>query len=235
MHGVKPIIGVSASIERQMISVSKDNLEAVCAVGGIPMVLPYLERLDEMREITEVIDGLLLTGGGDINPFLFGEEPHPSLGSITPERDELEVMLVQTMLAKNKPILGLCRGCQILNIAAGGTMYQDIYSQIDHGLLQHSQNAPRDHATHYVFIEEGSLLRKITRHEKMAVNSYHHQALKQPAKGFVFSAKASDGVVEAVESQNHRFVLGVQWHPENMHRKDPISRGLFAAFIKACE
>jgi putative glutamine amidotransferase len=231
---VKPIIGVSASIEKQTISVSKNNLEAICLAGGIPLVVPYLEQGSGMSEIAELIDGLLLTGGGDINPFLFGEEPLPKLGSITPERDELEIMLIQTMLQKDKPILGLCRGCQILNIAAGGTMYQDIYSQIHHGLLQHTQNAPRDHATHYVLMEEGSLLRSITGTEKMAVNSFHHQALKQPAKGFVFSAKASDGVVEAVESRNHRFVLGVQWHPENMYKKDQVSKNLYAAFIGAC-
>ena len=218
---MKPIIGISANLKEQFLSVSTDYIQAITEFGGVPLVIPNLQE-DAIDPIIQQIDGLLLTGGGDIDPTLFGEEPLQGLGNITPERDAFEIAITQKMLKLNKPILGICRGIQILNIAAGGDMYQDIYSQIEKRLLQHTQQAPRWHATHFVHLKKGSLLGDIIQKEKVKVNSFHHQAVRNIPNEFEVSALASDGIIEAVESKINSFVMGVQWHPECMiARGDP--------------
>lgn len=232
---MKPIIGISSNLKEQVLSVSTDNIHAVLESGGVPIVLPNIEG-DDLDSIAEMIDGLLLTGGGDIDPTLFGEEPHPRLGNITPERDTFEIALIQKMLELNKPILGICRGAQILNIAVGGDMYQDIHSQIENKLLQHDQKAPRTHASHFVWIMKDSILSDIVQLETFKVNSFHHQAVKKVPQGFGISAIASDGMIEAIESKTHKFVMGLQWHPECLLLKnDLMSANIFQAFLSACE
>jgi putative glutamine amidotransferase len=230
---MNPIIGITASLENETMMVHRNNTESIFLAGGIPFALPYTVDMEAIRDIAERIDGLLLTGGGDIDPTLFGEEPLPGLGSITPERDILEIALIRHMLDADKPIFGICRGCQILNIAAGGDMYQDLYTQRDN-LLQHTQRAPRNHASHTLQVVENSLLHKVAGEASFKVNSFHHQAIRGLAPGYVLSATAKDGVIEAFESQRHRFVLGVQWHPEYMAETDPISQRLFEAFVAVC-
>ncbi|TQR21280.1 gamma-glutamyl-gamma-aminobutyrate hydrolase family protein [Psychrobacillus vulpis] len=230
---MKPVIGISSNLKEQVLSVSMDNIHAVMEFGGVPIVLPNME---EIESIAETIDGLLLTGGGDIDPTLFGEEPHEGLGSITPERDAFEIAVIHRMMQLNKPILGICRGAQILNIAVGGDMYQDIHTQIEDKLLQHTQQAPRWHASHYVQVTKGTVLSEIVQVEKMKVNSFHHQALRDIPSDFVVSAVASDGIIEAIESKNHTFVMGVQWHPESlMLKNDLASSHILKAFIDACK
>lgn len=231
---MKPIIGITASLDNGKMTVDRTNSDAIFRAGGVPLVLPYTVDENEIEQLVDRIDGLLLTGGGDIDPTLFGEEPLPGLGSICPERDTLEMALIRRMLDNDKPIFGICRGCQILNIAAGGDMYQDLYTQRD-ALLQHSQKAPRWHASHTLRIEEGSLLHQIVGESTYKVNSFHHQAVRKLAPGFAHSAATKDGVTEAFESQQHRFVLGVQWHPECTTGVDPISQRLFAAFVGECK
>lgn len=231
---VKPVIGISSSLNKQLLTLPTDNIHAISKFGGLPIVLPNYEET-EADLIVEMIDGLLLTGGGDIDPILFGEEPHQKLGSITPERDAFEVAIVKEMLLRNKPILGICRGAQILNIAIGGDMFQDIYTQTEENLLQHQQQAPRWHASHFVHVEDNTLLKSIAQKEKFKVNSFHHQANRRIPDEFVVSAVASDGVIEAFESKNHHFVMGVQWHPECMLlNNDEISAEIMKAFINAC-
>ncbi|MBK3496479.1 gamma-glutamyl-gamma-aminobutyrate hydrolase family protein [Viridibacillus sp. YIM B01967] len=232
---MKPVIGISTNLKEQVLSLSTDNIAAITKFGGLPIVLPNLEGT-EIDSIVELIDGLLLTGGGDIDPTLFGEEPRQKLGSITPERDLFEIAIIKKMLAQNKPILGICRGAQILNIAVGGDMFQDIYSQTETKLLQHVQQAPRWHATHFVQVMESSLLKSIAQMEKFKVNSFHHQAIRKIPYGFEISAIASDGIIEAFESENHQFVMGLQWHPECMLlRNDQVSAKIMNAFINACQ
>jgi len=232
---VRAIIGVSSNIKEDLLSVPLSNVRAITQFGGVPIVLPNLE-MDGIEEIASTIDGLLLTGGGDIDPTLFGEEPLPGLGNIVPERDRFEVALIHKMLKLNKPILGICRGAQILSIAMGGDMYQDIYSQRDGSLLQHDQQAPNWHGSHFVEVTEGSLLRKIVGVDKFKVNSYHHQALRNMPEGFIVSGVASDGVIESFESTNHTFVMGVQWHPESLISKNDVnSLAIFEAFINECK
>ncbi|MGB3101740.1 MAG: gamma-glutamyl-gamma-aminobutyrate hydrolase family protein, partial [Psychrobacillus psychrotolerans] len=201
---MKIIIGVSSNLKEDLLSVPMSNIRAITQFGGVPIVLPNLV-IDEITEIANTINGLLLTGGGDIDPTLFGEEPLPGLGNIVPERDLFEVALVKRMLELNKPILGICRGAQIMSIAMGGDMYQDIYSQKNGPLLQHDQQAPNWHGSHFVEVTEGSLLRKIVGMDKFKVNSYHHQALRNMPEGFIVSGVASDGVIEAFESTKHPF------------------------------
>ena len=183
-----------------------------------------------------MLDGILLTGGGDIDPTLFNEEPHAKLGEVTPARDSLEIELAKEMLQVNKPILGICRGLQILNVALGGADYSR-YSFTKHKpILQHSQKAPRSHPSHFVQIEKDTILESITETPKIKVNSFHHQAVKDVPKPLIISGTASDGIIEAVESTAHHFVLGVQWHPEALAENgEAVSLRLFNKFIEKCK
>lgn len=228
-----PIIGVTASRDdRGTLSVGREYLDAVFRAGGLPLMIPYTKAAKALDRIVEEIDGLLLTGGGDIDPTWFDEEPIPGLGWIDPERDHLEIALIRRMMEKRKAVLAVCRGCQILNVAAGGDMFQDLYRQRE-GLLQHMQKAPRSHLSHSVTVVENSLLFRIAGEATFKVNSFHHQAVRKLAPGFIASATAKDGVIEALESVRHPFVLGVQWHPEHLVQTDAISRRLFEAFVQA--
>src|SRR5699024_9965205 len=174
--------------------------------------------------------------GDDINPAHFGEEPHPGLGSYFPERDVFELTITKMMLSKNKPILGVCKGAQILNLAAGGDMYQDIYAQIDIPLIQHSQKSPNHTPSHEVNLKQDSLLFQVVNLEKIRANSFHHQANRKVGEGFAISGKSSDGVIEVIESVIHRFALGIQWHPEMLAvgGNDKASKKIYKAFIGAC-
>lgn len=232
---MKPIIGVTTSVQDEhTITLSQDNVDSVLHAGGVPLILPNLIDSQYIERVAKQIDGLLVTGGGDIDPIIFGEEPHPNLGSITPARDQFEIAIIKTMMVQDKPVLAICRGCQILNIAAGGNMYQDIYSQTDKQLLQHFQRAPRDHGSHFVDVKEGSRLHQLTQSSRFKVNSFHHQAIRHVAQGFQECGRASDGVIEALESLEHSFIIGVQWHPECMVKNGDIpSNVLFSKFIEA--
>lgn len=232
---MKAIIGVSSNVKEDILSVPLSNIRAITQFGGIPFVLPNIVG-DEIDQIAGTLDGLLLTGGGDIDPTLFGEEPLPGLGNIVPDRDRFEVALIQKMLELDKPILGICRGAQIMSIAAGGDMYQDIYSQKNEPLLQHDQQAPNWHGSHFVEVTDGSLLHQVVGVDKFKVNSYHHQALRKMPDDFIVSGVASDGVIESFESTKHAFAMGVQWHPESLLPKgDANSLAIFKAFVHACK
>ena len=232
---MRPLIGITSAMEIDGISftVSSDNVNAIKEGGGLPVILPNLVG-DEIDLYAEKIDGLYLTGGYDIDPMFFDEEPHPNLGTVTPDRDVFEIHLINRMLELGKPILGVCRGCQILNVAVGGKMFQDIDAQIDQELLQHAQKAPTAHASHDVNVLKGSLLYRLTNKEQLRVNSRHHQANRSVIDTFQVSGRANDGVIEAIESKQHPFVLGLQWHPENLAMKnDQSSLKIFQGFIEA--
>lgn len=230
---MKPLIGVSAGVrDERVLSLNQTNYEKISEHGGLPVVLPNISDEDGIKMLAKKLDGLLLTGGHDIDPTLFGEEPHKDLGEVTPNRDFFEIAITQEMLNLNKPIFGICRGSQILNVAAGGTIYQDIYSQKDGELLQHQQKAPRDHAAHFAHVEMDTMLFDIVTSEKIKINTFHHQAVKDVGEGLKVSSRASDSVIESIESETYKFALGVQWHPEYL--KDDASQALFKAFIDAC-
>lgn len=234
---MKPLIGIIASMEvdQKNYHVSQHNVNAITRAGGIPIILPYTSLQHNIDHYAQMISGLYAIGGDDVNPNLFGEEPKRHLGPVLPMRDHFELALIKRVIELDKPFLGVCRGAQMLNVAFGGTMYQDIESQIDTELIQHIQKAPQGHGSHYVNVQKGSLLHRITGEDKLVVNSYHHQANRELPISFHISARANDGIIEAIECQDHRFTLGVQWHPEIMATDgDEASINIFAGFIEAC-
>jgi putative glutamine amidotransferase len=214
-------------------------LSAVIAAGGIPLLLPL--GMDEPRlfQVLDMADGLLLAGGVDVAPALFGEEPHPRLGKVDAERDAAEMILAKRALEIGIPLLAICRGIQVLNVAAGGTLYQDIASQSPH-TLKHDcfyPAHPRDHIAHTVAIEPESRLSAIMGQGAVPpcgvpVNSLHHQSIEDLGSGLQIVAKAPDGVVEAAEGTGDAWVVAVQWHPEELPAR-PDMRALFHAFVEA--
>lgn len=235
---MKPLIGIIASMEidQKNYHVSQFNVDAIIKVGGIPVILPFMTLKEDIAYYAKIVDGLYAIGGDDINPLLFGEEPKLHLGPVLPMRDTFELALILKVVEKGKPYFGVCRGAQILNVAHGGTMFQDINSQIETELIQHCQTAPEDQGSHYVNVTKDSLLHRITGRETLLVNSWHHQANKQVALNMNVSAQASDNLIEAIEHTEHDFVLGVQWHPEILASKnDEASLKLFKGFVNACK
>ena len=198
-------------------------------------MIPITSDKEELTHILEVIDGLVMTGGEDVDPLKwFNEEPVRALGGIAPERDEFDITLIRMAVEKGLPVLAICRGEQVMNVAFGGTLYQDIPSQVEGTYVKHSQNAPSSYATHTIDIDRHSKLYKILGKESVVVNSFHHQAVKNIAEGFMITARAKDGVVEAIEREGDQFVVGVQFHPEGMVSKgDDTFLPLFEALIKA--
>jgi putative glutamine amidotransferase len=180
------------------------------------------------------LDGLLLTGGADLDPALYGEQRMPESGDVEPERDELELAMTRTALARDLPILGICRGMQALNVACGGTLYQDIATQLPDTELHDWHKLPRNHLAHNVTVEPGSRLSEILGAQELRVNSLHHQAVRRPGAGLRIVARAADGVAEGLEAPGRRFALAVQYHPEELVETDALSRRLFDAFTQAC-
>lgn len=210
---------------------------AATIVGGVPWMIPLLDDdPDTLRAIYDRLDGILLPGGVDVDPATYGETPGPSLGRIDPARDRVELQLTRWAIEDHKPVLGLCRGAQIINVALGGTLYQDIAAELP-GAVKHdyfpTQGFDRDHRAHDVALTPGTRLQRLMERPSVTVNSMHHQGLKRIGDGLVASAVAPDGLVEGVEGGNGQFLVGVQWHPEVFEMDDPHTRHLFRAFIAA--
>lgn len=213
----QPVIGITGNFSEGNCAVADGYIRSVLAAGGTPLIIPPYDETDACLNTLDHIDGLLLTGGGDINPLLLGEEPLKELGDINPRRDRQELLLVRLAADRQIPMLGICRGIQIMTAALGGTLYQDIHSQSPTRCLKHSQGLERSQASHTVEVEPETLLSHIFKGEnRLYVNSFHHQAVKAPAPGFRVSACATDGIIEAVESTEYKSMIGVQWHPECM-------------------
>ncbi|MBI4240604.1 MAG: gamma-glutamyl-gamma-aminobutyrate hydrolase family protein [Candidatus Rokubacteria bacterium] len=234
-----PLIGVSTSTtfgkDPERAYVNSAYLSAVQEAGGVPVPLP--PQLDDrsIAELADRLQGLLLTGGGDLDPATFSEPPHPTLSEVSPARDRLEISLLRRFMEARRPILAICRGIQVLNVALGGSLYQDVAS--DPGTeIKHQQSEPRDQPTHQVKVVAGSWLARVLESEELEVNSMHHQAVKALGRGLLSVASAPDALVEGVElddPDSSHFVLGVQWHPEELVRRDPAARRLFRAFVDA--
>lgn len=228
---MRPRIGITCALDHRSgrISTPADYARAVAAAGGLPVLLPPLPG--DPAEALGAIDGLLLAGGVDVDPLEFGEEPLRRSGEIQPDRDRCELPLCRAALARGVPVLGVCRGHQVLAVAAGGTLYQDLPTQVP-GCLKHSQQAPRWHPTHTVRIQPGSRLARILPLE-LRVNSFHHQAVRGVPPGWTAAAAAMDGVNEAIESLAHPFAIGVQWHPEAMWDRPYHHNALFQELVAA--
>ncbi len=204
---------------------------AVERVGGVPVLLPPLPPGTAVARLVGLVDGLLLAGGGDIDPVHFGEEPLPATGVISPDRDRFEIALVRKVLAAGRPVFGICRGMQVLNVAAGGDIYQDIF--LAGARIKHFQDAPRWYPTHGLHVCSDTLLARIVGDRVLRVNSFHHQSVRRLASGLRVAALAEDGIVEALEGMGTSFVLGVQFHPESMWERYPVFLELFAALVEA--
>ena len=209
-----PVIGLTGNFQDGNCMLAEGYYQSILKAGGTPFIIPCYDDADTLINTLEKLDGILLTGGADINPLFLGEEPVKELHGINPRRDRQELLLTRLAADRQIPILGICRGIQIMNAAFGGPLYQDIHSQMEGIRIKHSQELDRSYASHTVTIEKDTLLHNLFKADTIAVNSFHHQAVKEAAPGFRVCARATDGVIEAMESTEYKSMLGVQWHPE---------------------
>ena len=227
------MIGITPSLGEKETLLNYDYANAVIRAGALPVVLPVTEDGGLMDEMLRRVDGLLLSGGADVNPACYGEAKLPFCGDITPRRDAFEFALCRKALEKDLPLLAVCRGHQVLNCVMGGSLYQDISAQMEGARRHPCYETPRD-PVHPVLVEQGSLLNRITGRETLQVNSRHHQGIKALGRGLRAIAWAEDGLIESVELPGKRFVLGVQWHPESLSDRYPEAQRLFDALAEAC-
>jgi putative glutamine amidotransferase len=243
-----PIIGITATLKEDVDAVAErplgkfvradlDYVEGVAGAGGVPVVLPPTGDERVAEAVIQNLDGLLLSGGSDLDPSYYGEEPVPELGITLPERDAFEMTLVRSALRRRMPVFGICRGMQVLNVALGGTLYQDLPTQWEWDVLKHRQDTPKWQPTHEVRVREESYIAEVMGREVVKVNSYHHQGVRVLAEGLVATGRSSDGVIEAVEAEDlsERWLLGVQWHAEAMRGAGPQQESLFEAHVSAAE
>lgn len=248
---VKPIIGICANYtsddepglitelglpKQEWQLLADDYIKAVERAGGIPIIIPVTEAFDNAVKILDLLDGIIFSGGSDIDPALYNELPRYGLSTVEPKRDNHEIKLAKKVISEmDIPVLGICRGIQILNIVKGGTLYQDIgverESEMNHTLTKY----PKHHPTHKVKIDKSSKLYPAFNKDSIAVNSFNHQAIKEVGKDFKVVMEAPDSLVEAIELTGNRFVAAVQWHPEMMIDVHPEYIALFETFINYCK
>ncbi len=238
----RPLIAVTCSYldsgdspwaERHLVPAC--YLAALQGAGGTALLVPGLEDEDEVRRLLALTDGLLVTGGPDLDPRAYGQQPHAKFGAICPERDRLDrIALEYAFTNTGLPIMGICRGIQSINVVAGGTLIQDIPSQVTDA-LKHAQTTPGWYGTHDIAVASDSRLASILGGDSICVNTSHHQAVLDPAPGWEIVAHSEDGVVEAIERTDGAFGLGCQFHPELMVEREPRIAAIFAAFVDACQ
>ena len=228
----KPVIGIVPLVDagRESLWMLPGYMEAVAQAGGIPVMLPLTDDGADLEALLALCGGVLLTGGQDVSPEVYGQTALPACGELCPARDRMERALLTAALAREKAILGICRGMQLLNAALGGTLYQDLPTQRPSG-CDHHMAAPYDREAHRAALPAATPLAELLGAGEIGVNSCHHQAVRDLAPGLSVMAAAPDGVVEAVYLPDRRFVWGVQWHPEFSYRVDANSRRIFSAFV----
>lgn len=233
----KPLIGITPGYDykKSLAFVRPGYCEGLIEAGGQPVVISHTSCRDILDDIFDRLDGILISGGPDIDAGYYGEPNLPFNGEISPVRDSMEIYLIKKAILSLKPVFGICRGIQVINVAAGGTLYQDIHSQIkDVPVIKHSQEAPKWYPTHDIEITGGVHVASSFNEKKIRVNSFHHQAIKDIAPDFIEVARSQDGIIEAIEHKSHRFAVGVQWHPELMWEKNRIYLDIFKLFINSC-
>lgn len=232
---MKPVIGLTAftesTLQKRRVNVSYNYIEAIVLAGGIPIVIPECCCTDMVNSYLERIDGLIISGGVDVSPYLYGENPLKEVTYFSVERDNFEIALVKGAIEKKIPVFGICRGIQIINVARGGTLYQDITLQTDSPLGHNPIEMPVDRLYHNVIVENGTVLRSLFNHRSFLVNSFHHQAIKVFGLDLYASAFSEDGIVEAIEMKDNRYVYGVQWHPEDLVHSYPDFIALFKHLV----
>ena len=232
---MKPIIGLVPLIDEKKESfwMLPGYMDGITEAGGIPVMLPLTHDEGEIEELLDHMHGILLTGGHDVSPALYNEEPLKECAQTIEERDRMEMILLKKTLERDMPVLGICRGIQFLNVFTGGTLYQDLPTQRP-TKTEHHQSPPYDIPVHEVTIKEDSKLFKLLGKSSIRVNSYHHQAIKDIGEDLKIMAISEDGLTEAVEMPDKRFVWAVQWHPEFSFRSDENSMKIFEEFIGNC-
>jgi putative glutamine amidotransferase len=233
MKEKKPIIGITADYcsEKAGYVLAKEYVQAVAAGGGIPLILPPVNDY-AVSAVIERLDGVLISGGDfDLNPELYGESRHVQLGKLKPYRTDYEMRLLHEALARDIPLLGICGGLQLMNVALGGSLYQHLPAQTN-SHIKHEQKGKSTASAHSISLAPKSILYNIINASEVMVNSTHHQAVKQAGQGLKAVAWAPDGIIEAVEAPDYRFVLGVQWHPEALINQQDIWKKLFEVFIR---
>lgn len=233
----KPMIGLTPShdLTNDDISTRPTYLRAIKAAGGIPVVLPLEVSDDDLEQLVSVLDGFLFTGGPDVHPFHFGEQAQAFCGTVSASRDHQELKLLELIIKARKPLLGICRGIQVINIGLGGDIYQDIPSQFKEEFsIAHNQAFSYRLPAHHIEVVPETRLAEIAGTSVMEVNSMHHQAVRNVAPGLMASGYAPNGLVEAVEMPGYPFLMGVQWHPEYLWESDTAARRLFEVFVDAC-
>lgn len=235
---MKPLIGISTNFMKDKgfvtTTLSQDYSNAVLQAGGIPMPLPAFYDDSYIDEIFLNIKGLLVSGGYDIDPKKYGESVKKNLGIVTPERDDFELKLIEKALQKNIPILGICRGLQIINVFFGGNLYQDLPSEVDSKQLHAFPDGGRDFLSHKVKICDEKI-EKIFQGKEFYVNTFHHQAIKNLGKDLLPMAYSDDGLIEGIYSPKYKFLVAVQWHPETFFTKCVHQTSLFNEFVSSCK
>lgn len=228
-----PLIGISAGHYNETNSSGAPNsyVNAVIKAGGIPIIIPIVDNVSLLCGILSRLDGILMTGGGDIDPSFYNQLPIQQMGEVDSVRDAYDLALIRIAAERNLPILGICRGEQLINVAFGGTLYQDLPSQHPSD-IQHRQTEGRDVETHVVSILKKSRLYDILKVDTLFVNSFHHQAIRKVAADFYSVAWTRDNIVEAIESSVYKNIIAVQWHPEGLVNKDKKMLQLFKYFIR---
>lgn len=231
----KPAIGVMPlwDDEKDSIWMLPGYFDGISQAGGIPVMLPFTKEEQETDQLFDMCDGFLFTGGHDVSPELYGEEPLEGKVDSCRKRDEMESVILKKAIDNDKPVLGICRGIQFINAALGGTLYQDLPTQHP-SMTEHHQLPPYDVPVHMVNISEDSPLYECLNAKQLRVNSYHHQAVKEVALSLEIMATSEDGLVEGVYLPNHRFLWAVQWHPEFSYLSDGNSRKIFRSFVDSC-
>ena len=235
---VRPVIGMIAAPNPKLLHgrhlINTSYVRAVIAAGGTPLLIPSDGDDGLAAEYRPLLHGLLVPGGEDVTPALYGEDPLRQVTFMNEEKDRMELALIRGAVDRGMPVFGICRGIQLLNVCFGGTLYQDLPAQYP-GVLGHAQDmAIRGQLTHRVTLEPDSLLEKLLGGEPLSVNSYHHQAVRTPAPGFTVTARAADGVIEGVEDPE-RNLYAVQWHPEDLVESHPRFRPLFRHLVEQAE
>ena len=231
---MKPVVGVMPlwDDEKDSLWMLPGYLDGISQAGGLPLIFPFSEDEEELKQLMSRCDGFVLTGGHDVSPDLYHEEPLPGLVSCCRKRDVMETIVLRNAIENDQPVLGICRGIQLINVCLGGTLYQDIPSQCPSD-VNHHQPAPYDRPIHDVLVDPASPLYGCLQVSRLPVNSCHHQAVKKLADGLRPMAAAPDGLIEALYRPDSRFLWAVQWHPEFSYRSDARSRAIFGAFTDA--
>ena len=233
---MKPVIGVMPlwDDDKESLWMLPGYLEGLKAAGGLPFMFPMTADPEDLAQLCAMCSGFLFTGGHDVGTELYGEEATPGMVVSCPERDEMELQVLETAMAEDKAVLGICRGIQFINAALGGTLYQDLPTQHP-SAIQHHMTAPYDREIHKVRICHGTPLYDLIGEEIIGVNSYHHQAVRNLSVKLNVMAESEDGLIEAVYMPQQKYIWAVQWHPEFSYKVDPKSLKIFQSFVDACK